>query len=140
MAYSLNDLYSGLRSMMRVNGLLIGIGCGALLLLLPRTLLTAGGIYAGEPLWPHRLAGGLLVALGIMLLLAAQERIVSTVSMVVMLVANALIAIVLMLSYLQGEFGGIGLIGQIILVLLFLLCLISAIVPVRYLRTDYVVL
>ncbi len=140
MAYSLNDLYRGLRGVMRLNGLAIGVGVGALLLLFPRSLMSAAGLYAGEALWPHRLAGGLLVALGIMLLLTAQDRIVSTASMVVMLVANALIALVLILSYLQGEFSGMGIVGQIVLVLIFLLCLISAIVPIRYLRTDYVVL
>ena len=140
MAYSLNDLYSGLRAVMRVNGLVVGVGIGALLLFFPRGVLSAAGLYAGEALWPHRVGGSLFVAFGIMLLLSAQDRMVSTASMVAMLVANALIAIVLMLSYLQGEFAGLGLIGQILLVLVFLLCLISAIVPVRYLRTDYVVL
>jgi hypothetical protein len=48
--------------------------------------------------------------------------------------------VVLLVGYLQGEFAGLGLFGQIALVLIFLICLISAIVPVRYLRTDYVVL
>jgi hypothetical protein len=80
------------------------------------------------------------LAHGVTLLLAAQERIVSAASMVAMLIANALVALVLVVSYLQGEFAGMGLVAQIVLVLLFLLCLISAIVPVRYLRTDYVVL
>ena len=140
MAYSLNDLYSGLRSVMRVNGLVVGLGIGVLLLFLPRTILGAAGLYGGEALWPHRLVGSLLVALGVMLLLSAQDRVVSAASMIAMLVANALMAVVLMISYLQGEFAGMGLIGQIVLVLIFLLCLISAIVPVRYLRTDYVVL
>ena len=139
MAYSLNDLYSGLRTMMRVDGL-VGMGIGTLLLFFPRGVVSAAGLYGGEPLWPHRLAGSLFIAFGLMLLLSAQERIVTTASMVVMLVANALIAIVLLLSYLQGEFAGMGLIGQIVLVLFFVLCLISAVVPVRYLRTDYVVL
>jgi hypothetical protein len=125
---------------MRVNGLLVGLGMGGLLLFFPRWLLNAAGLYGGEALWPHRMAGSLLLALGVMLLLSAQDRIVSTASMLAMLIANALIAIVLMVSYLQGEFAGIGLFGQIFLVVIFLLCLISAIVPVRYLRTDYVVL
>lgn len=140
MAYSLNDLYSGLRAVMRVNGLVMGIGIGMLLLFFPRWLLNAAALYHGETLWPHRLAGGLLLALGVMLLISAQDRVVSTASMVAMLIANALVALVLIVSYLQGEFAGMGLIGQIVLVLLFLLCLVSAIVPVRYLRTDYVVL
>lgn len=140
MAYSLNDLYSGLRSVMRVNGLVVGLGIGALLLFFPRGVLTAAGLYAGEVLWPHRIGGSFCVAFGVMLVLSAQDRMISTASMVAMLIANALIAIVLMMSYLQGEFAGMGLIGQIVLVSIFLLCLVSAIVPVRYLRTDYVVL
>jgi hypothetical protein len=140
LAYSLNDLYSGLRSVMRLNGSLVGLGGGALLLFFPRGLLTAAGLTAGDALWPERTAGGLLLALGVMLLISAQDRVVSTASMVAMLIANALMAVVLLVSYLQGEFAGLGLLGQIVLVLFFVLCLISAIVPVRYLRTDYVVL
>jgi hypothetical protein len=140
LAYSLNDLYSGLRSVMRTNGLVIGFAVGLLLLLLPRWLMTTAGLYAGETLWPYRLIGGLLLALGILLLLSAQDRVVSTASMVTMIIANGSMAVVLVVGYLQGEFAGLGLIGRILLVLLFLLSLISAIVPVRYLRTDYVVL
>jgi hypothetical protein len=102
--------------------------------------MTAAGLYAGEALWPYRLVGSLLLALGLLLLMSAQDRVVSTASMVTMLIANGLMAVVLLISYLQGEFAGLGLVGQILLVLLFLICLISAIVPVRYLRTDYVVL
>ncbi len=75
-----------------------------------------------------------------MFLISAADRVVSTVSMATMIIANGLMAIVLMVGYLQGEFAGLGLIGQIILIVIFLMCLISAIVPVRYLRTDYVVL
>ncbi len=140
MAYSLNDLYSGLRSAMRVNGLVVGLGVGVLLLLFPQRVMTSAGLYSGEALWPHRLVGSLLLALGIMLLISAAERVVSTASMITMIIANALIAVVLLVGYLQGEFASLGLLGQIMLVLIFLICLISAIVPVRYLRTDYVVL
>jgi hypothetical protein len=140
LAYSLNDLYSGLRSVMRVNGLVMGVGIGGLLLLFPQGVLSAAGLYANEALWPHRLAGGLLLAHGISLLISAQDRVVSVASMVSMLIANALITIVLLAGYLRGEFAGMGLIGQICLVLIFLVCLVSAIVPIRYLRTDYVVL
>jgi hypothetical protein len=125
---------------MRVNGLVVGLGIGVLLLFFPRAFLSAAGLGGSESLWSLRLVGSLLLAHGIMLLLSAQERIVSAASMIAMLVANALMAVVLMLSYLRGEFAGIGLLGQILLVLLFVLCLISAIVPLRYLRTEYVVL
>ncbi|HXF60047.1 MAG TPA: hypothetical protein VNK95_00440, partial [Caldilineaceae bacterium] len=113
---------------------------GSLLLYFPRGLLAAWGLYAGGPAWPARMAGALLVALALLLLLAAQERIVSAASMVAMLVANGLTALVLLIAYLQGEFAALGLVGQGVLVLLFLLCLISALTPLRFLRTDYVVL
>ena len=140
MAYSLNDLYGGLRSVMRVNGLVVGVGAGLLLLLFPRGVMDVAGLSTGEAVWPYRLIGSLLLALGAMLLISAQDRVVSTASMVAMIIANALMAIVLLVGYMQGEFSGLGLFGQIGLVLIFLICLISAIVPVRYLRTDYVVL
>jgi hypothetical protein len=125
---------------MRVNGLVVGGGAGLLLLFFPRGLMSAAGLYSGEALWPYRLAGGLLLALGLLLLLSAQERVVNSASIVSMIVANGAMAIVLVVGYLQGEFAGLGLLGQIALVIIFLICLISAIVPVRYLRTDYVVL
>ncbi len=125
---------------MRVNGLLVGLGAGLLMLLFPRTLINAIGLYAGEALWPYRLVGSLLFALGILLLLSAQERVVSTTSMLTMIIANGLMAVVLMVGYLQGEFSELEILGQIGLVLIFIICLIIAIVPVRYLRTDYVIL
>jgi hypothetical protein len=139
-AYSLNDLYRGLRTVMRFDGLVIGLGLGGLLLIFPRGLLAAWGLYTGGPLWPGRMAGALLVAFGIQLLLAAQERIVSTAHMVAMIIANGLLAVVLLVGYLQQEFGGLGPAGQIGLVALFLICLVSTLTPLRYLRTDYVVL
>jgi hypothetical protein len=140
LAYSLNDLYRGLRRVMRLDGVVVGGGGGLLLLAAPRELLATLGIFSGEPLWPLRLAGALLCALGVGLLMAAQPRIVSTASMVVMFLANGLTALVLLRGYLQGEFVGLNWVGQIGLVLLFLICLISTLVPLRYLRTDYVVL
>ncbi len=125
---------------MRVNGLLVGVGAGLLMLFFPRALINAIGLYAGEALWPYRLVGSLLFAFGIKLLLSAQERVVSTTSMLTMIIANGLMAIVLMVGYLQGEFSELGFLGQIGLVLIFIVGLISAIMPVRYLRTDYVIL
>lgn len=140
MAYSLNDLYAGLRTVMRLDGIVVGGGGGLLLLMAPRPLLANLGIFTGDPIWPLRLAGALLLSLGVGLLMASQPRVVSTTSMVTMLVANGLTALVMLRGYFQGEFAALNLIGQIGLVLVFLVCLISAIVPLRYLRTDYVVL
>ena len=108
MAYSLNDLYGGLRSVMRVNGLVVGVGAGLLLLLFPRGVMDVAGLSTGEAVWPYRLIGSLLLALGAMLLISAQERVVSTASMVAMIIANALMAIVLLVGYMQGAFGGLG--------------------------------
>ena len=140
MAYSLNDLYRTLRVVMRFNGLLLGVGLGIWLLIFPHNVMAALPGYSGTPVWPVRLAGTLLLSQGTLLLLSAQERIINSAAMLAMLLANGLGAIVLLVSYLQGEFAGLGLVGQIVLVALFLCCLISAIVPLRYLRTDYVVL
>jgi hypothetical protein len=49
-------------------------------------------------------------------------------------------ALVLINGYLRGEFAGLGLGGQIGLVLLFVICLVQALIPLRYLRTETVVL
>ncbi|MCC6167899.1 MAG: hypothetical protein IT329_11785 [Caldilineaceae bacterium] len=140
MAYSLNDLYYGLRLVMRANGLLIGLLLGGAILIFPRATLSAAGVSPEAALWPGRMAGALLVALGLNLLIAAQERIVSSAGMVSMVVANALAAIVLLLAYLNQEFSGLDRLGQVGLVLIFILCLISAVVPLRYLRTEYTML
>lgn len=137
MAYSLNDLYRGLRIVMRANGLIIGLGLGGMLLIVPRTVLTAAGLAPDSALWPGRLAGALLVAMGLNLLIAAQERIVSTAAMVGMFAANGLMALVLLLAYFNQEFGGLDTLGRVGLVLIFIICLISAVAPLRYLRTDY---
>lgn len=140
MAYSLNDMYASLRMIMRIDGLILGVGVGLYPLFAPRGQLATAETGALALLWPARLAGGVLLALGIMLLLAAQERAVSNASLVAMLVANGATALVLLFAYLQGEFDGLGLGGEIALVGLFLICLVGAVAPLRYLRTDYGVL
>lgn len=140
MAYSLNDLYGGLRSAMRINGLVVGGGVGLATLLAPASFFETTGIYAAEALWPLRLIGALLLAVGVHLLAAAQERLIPVASMLLMLVVNGLMAFVLINGYLRGEFVGLGLGGQIGLVLLFGACLVQALIPLRYLRTETVVL
>jgi len=140
LAYSLNDLYSGLRFVMRVNGIVLGLGLGPVLLIWPSRVAATAEPGSDVIQWPLRLAGGLLLTYGVMLLLAAQERVIGGAGMIGMMVGNALVALVLLVGYLQGEFGGLGLLGQIGLVAIFLLCLICVLTPLRYLRTDYVVL
>ncbi len=137
MAYSLNDVYRPLRAIMRLNGFVIGLGLGILFLVFPRTLLADWGVYTSGPVWLGRLAGALLVTLGIMFVLAAYERVVNSLSMVIMVIANSLIAVVVLLAYLQHELAALTVIGQIVLVVIFLICLVSAVFPLRYLRADY---
>lgn len=138
MAYSLNDVYRFLRVVMRLNGLTVGFGLGLLLLVPSQSTLAAWGVFTGDTVWPLRMAGGLLVALGTMLLLAAQERIVSGPSMVGMILANALVAGVLLLAYLQQELAALTVLGRLALIAVFVLCLIGAIFPLRYVRAEYV--
>lgn len=138
MAYSLNDVYQFLRMVMRLNSLTVGFGLGLLLLVSSQDALAAWGVFAGGAIWPLRMAGGLLVALGAMLLLAAQERIVSGPSMVGMSLANAIVAGVLLLAYLRQELAALTALGQLALVAVFVMCLIGAIFPLRYVRAEYV--
>jgi hypothetical protein len=101
LAYSLNDVYRFLRVVMRIDGVIVGFGLGLLLAIASRSALADWGVYAGGPVWPVRLAGGLLITLGVMLILSAQERIIGGPSMVAMSLGNAVIALVLLLAYLQ---------------------------------------
>ena len=68
MAYSLNDLYHGLRLIMRANSLLIGLILGGAMLVFPRTTLSAAGLAPDAALWPGRMAGALLVVLASLVL------------------------------------------------------------------------
>ena len=113
MAYSLNDLYGGLRFVMRVNGAVLGLGLGPVLLIWPGRVAATAEPGSDVVLWPLRLAGGLLLTYGVMLLLAAQERVIGSAGKVGMMVGNAVVALVLLVGYLQGEFGGLRLLGQI---------------------------
>lgn len=138
MAYSLNDVYRYLRMVMRLNSLTVGFGLGLLFLAPSQGTLAEWGVFAGGAIWPLRLAGGLLVALGVLLLLAAQERIVSGPSMVGMSLANAVVAGVLLLAYLHQELAALSVLGRLVLVAVFVMCLIGAIFPLRYVRAEYV--
>jgi len=136
-AYSLNDYYRPLRLTLRINGLILGLGLGLLFIVYPRALFLQWGLIPTGPAWPVRCAGATLIALGCLSLLAANERIIPAVVLITMTVGNGLLALVLFVSYLQGEFAALPALGLIGLILIFLLCLISAVVPLRYIRTEY---
>jgi hypothetical protein len=137
LAYSLNDVYRFLRVVMRIDGLVVGLGLGLLLSSAPMPALAEWGVYAAGPVWPVRLAGGLLITLGVMLLLAAQERIVGGPSMVAMSLGNAVLALVLLIAYLQQELAMLGVFGRVLLIAVFVTCLISAVFPLHYARAEY---
>ena len=137
LAYSLNDMYRPLRTVMRVNGSVVGLALGIVLFIFPQDLMAGWSLYAVGPIWPARLAGAALIAFGIFMWLAARERIVSVPSMVAMGVTNSLAAIALLAAYLQKEFAAPSLLGQLLLVAVFAICLIGAVWPLRYLRVEY---
>ena len=137
MAYSLNDVYRYLRIVMRINGVVVGLGLGTLLAFAPKNALAAWGVYAAGPVWPVRLAGGLLITLGVLLLLSAQERIVGGPSMAAMSLGNGVLALVLLVAYLQQDLAMLSLFGRLLLIAVFVLCLVGAIFPLQYLRAEY---
>ncbi|MEX1019583.1 MAG: hypothetical protein WDZ49_07990 [Litorilinea sp.] len=140
MAYSLNDVYQSLRTAMRLNGITVGVGLGGLLLGVPATFMAvapAAGAAVDVPLWPYRMAGAVLIALGLHLLFAAQERIVRASTMLAMLVGNGLLAVVLLIGFLQRELADLSSVAQVVLGAVFFLCVVSAGFALRYLREDY---
>lgn len=137
MAYSLGDPFRPLRLVMRLNGSLLGLVGGFALLALRQSRLVDLGILQGESGWPLRLAGAALIALGIFLILAANERTIELSVLVSMVVAHALFALVLLNSYLRDEFAGLNLFGQFLIIVIFILCLIGAVSPLRYFQAEY---
>jgi hypothetical protein len=137
LAYSLNDVYRYLRLVMRIDAVVVCFGVGALLAIVSSPTLSAWGVYVEGPIWPMRLAGGLLLTLGIVLLLSSGERIVGVPSMIGMSLANGIVAVVLLVAYLQHDFAMLSLPGRLLLICVFIVCLVSALFPVHYLRAEY---
>ena len=137
LAYSLNDVYRFLRVVMRIDGVVVGLGLGLLLTVSPQSALAEWGVHTAGPVWPVRMAGGLLLTLGVLLLLSAQERIVGGPSMVAMSLGNSVVALVLLAAYLQHELAMLNLFGQLLLIAVFVTCLIGAVFPLHYVRAEY---
>jgi hypothetical protein len=137
MAYSFSDLYRPLRISMRVNGVVVGLVCGLLLLWGPKGPMEFLRISENEPMWPIRLAGAALIGLGVFLIMASGERIIHPPVLISVIVSNGLIAFVLLLSYLQGDLTQLSLFGSLVLVLVVAICLIGTVLPMRYLRAEY---
>lgn len=137
MAYSLGDPYRPLRIVLRLNGLLIGWAFGLVLFFFPLTIMTNAGLYNGGAIWPARLAGAALIAVGLFFILGAQARAFDLATLITCTLFHTLCALTLLLGYLQGELRALALGGQLLLLLLFVLCLVGALAPVRYFRAEY---
>lgn len=137
MAYSFTDVYRPLRTLLRINGLTIGLGPGLFLFVTPRPILQGCGVLASGPVWPVRLAGALLVTLGVFWLLAASDDVIGSSALVTTMLGHGLIAIALLMAYLQRDLGALPLLGLLLLGVIFVLCLAGALLPLRYLRADY---
>ncbi len=138
MAYSLADPYRPMRLVLRINGVVVGLLLGFLLLIAPAAWLTGAGLLAEQtsPLgW--RVAGAALLAFGLFLVLAAGVRDLDLFVLLPCLVFHALLALVLLLGYLRNQLGGLGLVGGIGLVVVFVLCLLGALAPLRYFSAEY---
>ena len=134
MAYTFTDHYRPLRMMLRVDGVVIGLGLGVLMLIYPVDLLMDLGFAAGSPSWPARLAGSSLIGLGIGLIIAASEPELRAASLMAAMISNALIAVSLLMAYFQGELADLSAWGFLLLMLLFVISLIMAVLPIPYMR------
>lgn len=136
MAYTLGDPFRSLRLILRINGFFVGVVLGLLLLLAPRTLLLAWGIYESGPGWPLRLAGASQIGLGIFFFLTANQDYLSKLTLFTIVVTNGVLVMVLLTAYLQQELANLSVIGQALFVLIFLLYLMGAVIPLRYIRGN----
>ncbi|MEM7125387.1 MAG: hypothetical protein AAF702_03615 [Chloroflexota bacterium] len=137
MAYTLNDYFRPLRTIFRVNGLINGLLLGFCMLFVPRFVVALLGSSLDVDLWPLRFAGVYAMATGMYLLNRANERTIPPAISLLAIVINGLTAGVLLLAYLQQEIAPISLAGQIILTALFILNLLGAVIPIRFMRSDY---
>lgn len=134
MAYTFTDHYRSVRIMLRIDGLIVGVGLGLLLLIYPTQLLSNLGFATGGPGWPARLGGSSLLGLGVGLLVAASEPELRMAPLLAAILSNGLIALTLFVAYFQGEMAGLTLAGLLLLVVIFVTCLLTAVLPIPYIR------
>lgn len=137
MAYSLGDPYRPLRIILRINGLIVGLGAGSALAFFPRWIMANSGLQGQGGLWVARLAGAALLALGLLFLLSAGQRVPEFPLLVACTLFHGLSALLLLVSYLQRELTGLAILGQAALLVVFILCLAGALAPVRYFRAEF---
>lgn len=137
MAYSLGDPYRPLRLVLRLNGVVIGLAFGTLLMLAPHAWLVSMGWSQGGAALPWRIAGVALVTIGLYWVLSAGSRDIDLAVLAPCLVFHSLLSVVLLLGYLRGDLAGLNALGGLLLLTVFLLSLAGALVPVRYFGAEY---
>lgn len=136
MAYSFNDPYRILRWVLRLNGIVVGLGLGLLLLTYPGQLLTIWGLNPEDPAWPARLGGASLIGMGINYWSMAETATMRSQAVIGVILANAVLAGVLFVSYLQGDLTNVTRLGQLLLFVIFALCLACVVLPISFLREE----
>ncbi len=137
MAYSLGDSYRPLRLIMRINGVVIGLLLGALLLLGSPGMIHAVGLPGEGTLLATRIAGVALIGVGLFLLGGATAREIDLWQLVACVTFHLLLALALLLAWFRGDLQGLGILGLIGLLAVFVLCLVGALTPLRYFRAEY---
>lgn len=134
MAYTFTDHYRAVRIILRIDGLVVGVGLGTLLLIYPTQLFTALGFAVSTISWPARIGGSSLLGLGIGLIVASSEPELRVASLLAATFSNGLIALSLFIAYFQGEFAGLSPWGVLILLFVFVICLLTTVLPIPYVR------
>ena len=138
MAHSFNDPYGPLRLTLRVQGVVVGLALGGLLLTIPDRSMTMWGLVIEQSAWPARLAGAALVGMGINHLTLAGEETMRLGPISAAMTASGLLVAVFLFSYLQGDLDNLTRLGQFILITVFALCLSTTLLPIRYFRQDLI--
>ena len=136
MAYSLNDPYRGLRMALRVDGFLVGLAWGGLLLVAPQLL---QALWTGSEitsLWVWRLGGAGLVAMGLAFLELSWRTTISRLSTLTMILVNSVLGGTLFQAYVSGAVTPPHIWGKLLLLGLFLCNLVCVILPWMYLGED----
>ncbi len=136
MAYSLNDPYRGLRMALRIDGFVVGLAWGGLLLAAPQLLqaLWAGSEIAS--LWVWRLGGAGLVAMGLAFLELSWRTTISRLSTLTVILVNSVLGGTLFQAYVSGAVTPPQIWGKLLLLGLFLCNLVCVILPWMYLGED----
>jgi hypothetical protein len=133
MAYTLNDPFRALRTVLRLSGSATLLAGAALLLVPAGPAVSALQLGNG----PLRLAGAALLALGVFYLLSANERTVHFATLVTCSLGNGLPAVLVVAAYLQRELALLVWPLQAAMLLLFVFWLAGAVVPLRFLNAEY---